>query len=148
MKRHLILSAFLTASCFTRSLKAEEVIKDKSPDGKFALQIKQTESGNSAQVIELSSKRALIDLGEIGTAAENEIKLVWSTDSKRAATFNEYKKDHVTAVYFRDGDQFREVALPEFPICGEAKDRDPKNLTMVYFHLEPMYWSSPNVLVL
>jgi hypothetical protein len=141
--RLLPLSIFILG-CFVASAEEKEIIKDKSPDGKFAVRVKETDSGSSAQVIELSTKRAVIDLGETGNA--EEVNLVWSVDSRHAAFSN--GNTGVSGVYFRDGDQFREVALPDFPTCGEAKDQDPKNLSTVYLPPKPTYWVSSNVLAL
>ena len=144
MKTKLLATIVLILGCFVAAAEEKEIIKDKSPDGKFAVRVKETDSGSSAQVIELSTKRAVIDLGETGNA--EEVNLVWSVDSRHAAFSN--GNTGVSGVYFRDGDQFREVALPDFPTCGEAKDQDPKNLSTVYLHPKPTYWVSSNVLAL
>src|SRR6266542_852869 len=130
MKTKLLATIVLILGCFVAAAEEKEIIKDKSPDGKFAVRVKETDSGRSAQVIELSTKRAVIDLGETGNA--EEVNLVWSVDSRHAAFSN--GNTGVSGVYFRDGDQFREVALPNYPTCGEAKDQDPKNLSTVYLH--------------
>ena len=144
MKTKLLATIVLILGCFVAAAEEKEIIKDKSPDGKFAVRVKETDSGSSAQVIELSTKRAVIDLGETGNA--EEVNLVWSVDSRHAAFSN--GNTGVSGVYFRDGDQFHEVALPDFPTCGEAKDQDPKNLSTVYLHPKPTYWVSSNVLAL
>jgi hypothetical protein len=40
-----LLASILVATSFVPSLRAEEIIKDKSPDGKFALRIHKGEEG-------------------------------------------------------------------------------------------------------
>ena len=52
MRIVVLLAPALAASCFVSSLKAEEVIKDKSPDGKLALQIHNGEEGWGAAIVQ------------------------------------------------------------------------------------------------
>src|SRR6266568_7616522 len=108
MKIHLILSAFLTASCFTPLLEAEEVIKDKSPNGKFALRLTHGEEGWDTAIIDAKTKKKVVDLEVVATSGDRErlawvarvdtfriedyakdARLVWSNDSQRVAYFNE-----------------------------------------------------------
>jgi hypothetical protein len=67
-------------------LKAEDVIKDKSPDGKFALRIRKGEEGWEAAIIEVRTKKTLVDLDVYGDFVEN-MGLLWSKDSNRVAHF-------------------------------------------------------------
>jgi hypothetical protein len=54
----LVASAFvLIANCFGSSLNAEEMIKNKSPDGKFALQLTHGEEGWETAIVALPSKK-------------------------------------------------------------------------------------------
>jgi hypothetical protein len=69
-----------------------------------------------------------------------DAKLVWSNDSKRVAYFNEDRDEHTMSVYFRNGETFEEVALPELPRCNEIKDEDPKDLHTVSYELTPESW--------
>lgn len=69
MRIAVLLASALAASCFVSSLKAEEVIKDKSPDGKLALQVYNSEEGLGAAIVDVRTKKALIDLDVYGTSA-------------------------------------------------------------------------------
>ena len=54
----LVASAFvLMARCFVSSLNAEKMIKNKSPDGKFALRLIHGERGWETSIVELPSKK-------------------------------------------------------------------------------------------
>lgn len=156
----LVASAFvLIANCFVSSLNAEEMIKNKSPDGKFALRLIHGEEGWETSIVELPSKKKIIDLEVVATSGDHErrawvasvdtfriedyakdAKLVWSNDSQRVAYFNEDRDEHTMSVYFRNGKTFEEVALSELPRCNEIKDEDPKDLHTVWYKLTPESW--------
>ncbi len=57
MRIAVLLASDLAASCFVSSLKAEEVIKDKSPDGKLALQVYNSEEGLGAAIVDVRTKK-------------------------------------------------------------------------------------------
>jgi len=80
MRARLTFAFVLMANCCVPLLGAEEVIKDKSPDGKFALVISGNEYYPEAALIELGTKRKLVDLGSVGFF-RHDTKLVWSADS-------------------------------------------------------------------
>lgn len=142
-----------------QTLKAEEIIKDKSPDGKFALRLIHGEEGWETSIVELPSKKKIIDLEVVTTSGDHErrawvasvdtfriedyakdAKLVWSDDSQRVAYFNEDRDEHTMNVYFRHGDTFEEAPLPEIPRCDEIKDENPKDLRTVWYKLTPESW--------
>jgi hypothetical protein len=136
--RTIALASILIANCFVSLLKAEEIIKDKSPDGKFALQLIQGNDGWDAAIVELPTKKKLTE-----PEAAGDVKLVWSKDSRRVAHFNPHRTGMLPGtmrIYFRSGSKFEEVALPEIPRCNEIKDQDPKNLNKVHFTEEPTHW--------
>jgi hypothetical protein len=156
----LVACAFvLIANCFVSSLNAEEMIKDKSPDGKFALRLIHGEEGWETSIVELPSKKKIIDLEVIATSGDHErrawvasvdtfriedyakdARLLWSNDSQRVTYFNEDRDEHTMSVYFRNGDTFEEVTLPEIPRCDEIKGEDPKNLDTVWYKTTPEAW--------
>jgi hypothetical protein len=123
------------------SLQAEEIIKDKSPDGKFALRIE----GWDTEIIESATKKKVIDLENL---PGHDATLIWSGDSQRVAYFNESLELHTTTVYYRKGSTFAEIPLPEFPRCDEVKDKDPKELRTVFYTVMPKYWQDSGALFL
>ena len=120
------------------------MIKDKSPDGKFALRMTPGKEGWDTEIIETGTKKKVIDLenqevsgdearvdyatrtqqpiGTYGHAAT----LLWLGNSQRVAYFNESRDRHATSVYSRKDSSFTEIPLPEFPRCDEVKDKDSK----------------------
>jgi hypothetical protein len=156
-----LLAPILAALGVISSLQAEEkeIIKDKSPDKKFALRMTHGEEGWDTSIVELPSKKKIIDLEVVATSGDHErrawvasvdtfriedyakdARLVWSNDSQRVAYFNEDRDEHTMSVYFRNGDTFEEVALPEIPRCDEIKGEDPKNLDTVWYKTTPEAW--------
>jgi hypothetical protein len=145
MRTVALLTSILVAASFVPSLKGEEVIKDKSPDGKFALVISGNEYYPEAALIELGTKRTLVDLGSVGFY-RHDTKLVWSADSQRVACFTPNHAERTT-VYFRNGSNFEQAALPEIPRCGEAKGRDSKDVELVSLDLSPVRWLESGALI-
>jgi hypothetical protein len=145
------------------SLQAEgkEIIKDKSPDGKFALRLIHGEEGWDTEIIETATKKKVIDLESVALSGDkdrivwmsdssepverygNEATLIWSRDSQRVAYYNSDRRNRTMSVYFRNGSTFEEVALPEFPKCDEIKNQD---VEIVHFGVKPIYWMDSGAL--
>ena len=104
-------AVILIGTCLVPSLKAKDIIRDKSPDGKFALRITKEDEGWGAAIINLKSKEDVMGL-EIYQNFTEEAHLVWSKDSQRAAYFEPDRRGGRTTVYFRKGSVFEEVSLP------------------------------------
>jgi hypothetical protein len=124
MKRISLLTSILIAISFLPSIRAEEVIKDKSPDGTVALRIQYSEndSGNvETGLIELSTHKVLLDLNGPGRPYVNDAKLVWSGNSQRVAFFEPSRRGGLTRVFFRNGGSFQEVELPTLPAPKTTK---------------------------
>jgi hypothetical protein len=145
MRARLTFAFVLMANCCVPLLGAEEVIKDKSPDGKFALVISGNEYYPEAALIELGTKRKLVDLGSVGFF-RHDTKLVWSADSQRVACFTPNRAERTT-VYFRKDSNFEEGALPEIPRCGEAKGQDGKDVELVSLDVSPVRWLESGALI-
>lgn len=98
------------------------VIKDKSPDGKFALRLTPGEEGWDTAIIDAKTKNKIIDLENIAVTGDEvrsdwmrrggyqsledygkDATLFWSNDSQRVAYFNESRDEHTSSVYFRNG---------------------------------------------
>src|SRR5438552_3429719 len=100
-------AVILIASCIVPSLEAKDLIKDKSPDGKFALRIHKGEEGWEAAIIEMRTKETLVDLDVYVNFVE-DMRLLWSKDSKRVAHFEPDRRGGTTHIYFRNGSKFEE----------------------------------------
>lgn len=161
MRAIALLASILIASSLVASLKAEEIIKDKSPDRKFALRMTHDEEGWDTEIIETATKKKVIDLESVAVSGDkdrivsmsdssepverygNEATLIWSRNSQRVAYYNLHRLNHTMSVYFRNGSSFEEVSLPEFPKCDEIKNQD---VEIVHFGVKPIYWMDSGAL--
>jgi hypothetical protein len=118
MRRITLLASILVAASFVPLLQAEEIIKDKSPDGKFALRMTHGEEGWEVAIVDLRTKKSVVDLDVYGNFVE-DMRLLWSKDSKRVAHFEPDRRGGTTHIYFRNGSKFEEVQFPsgEVPEC-------------------------------
>ena len=112
------LAVILIGNCLVPSLQAKDIVRDKSPDGKFALQIAKEDEGWGAAIINLKNNEEVIGL-EIYQNFTEQAHLVWSKDSQRVAYFEPDRRGGSTTVYFRKGSEFEEISLPygNFPEC-------------------------------
>lgn len=125
MKTKPLATIVLILGCFVATAEEKEIIRDKSPDGKSALRLTHGEEGWETAIVELPSKKKILDLEVLATSGDHErqawvasvdtfqiedyakdAKLVWSGDSRRVAYFNENRDKHTMSVYFRNGDTF------------------------------------------
>ena len=70
-------AVILIGNCLVPSLQAQDIIKDKSPDGKFALRITKDDMGGSAAIIGLKDNGLVATLETYQNYTE-EAHLVWS----------------------------------------------------------------------
>ena len=143
------LIAAFGALLIVSSLQAgdKDIIRDKSPDGKFALRISKDEGGGSAAIIDIKSKDEVVTL-EIYQNYTEEAHLVWSKDSQRVAYFEPDRKGGSTTVYFRKGSIFEEVSLPEIPECANPAKQGETRVKRGETTISPQKWSSSDTLVL
>jgi hypothetical protein len=147
-----LFGVILLANWLVPSLEAKDIIRDKSPDGKFALRITKEEEGWGAAIINLKSKQDVVGL-EIYQNFTEDAHLVWSKDSQRVAYFEPDRRGGSTTVYFRKGSEFKEVSLPygDFPACEEkpsGNDSGDKYLKTIEFTTRPEKWLPSGDLVL
>ena len=114
------LIAALGALFIVSSLQAhdKEIIKDKSPDGRFALRITKKEEGWSAAIIDLKGKDDVVGLEIYENQDDSFIEqghLVWSKDSQRVAYFEPDRRGGSTTVYFRLAPALNDWSCPMFP---------------------------------
>jgi hypothetical protein len=156
-----LLASIVIALGVASWLQAEEVIKDKSPDKKFALRMTHSEEGWDTEIIETATKKKVIDLESVALSGDkdrivwmsdssepverygDEATLIWSRDSQRVAYYNLHRRNRTMSVYFRNGSSFEELSLPEFPKCYEIKNQD---VEIVHFGVKPIYWMDSGAL--
>ncbi len=149
--RRLLVAIFLVSqlslSFAAAADEPKEIIRDKSPDGKFALEITGENGGWSAAIIDLKTKGAVVDL-EIYQNFTEEAHLVWSKDSQRVAYFEPDRRGGGTTVYFRNGDKFEETALPDFPECKKPAHKGASYIKTIESTSQAQKWLSSGALVL
>ena len=143
-------AVILIATCLVPSLEAKDVIKDKSPDGKFALRIHKGEEGWEAAIINLRTKEAVADLDVYGNYVEN-MRLLWAKNSNRVAHFEPDRRGGTTYIYFRNGSKFEEVEFPsaELPECHKniTGEEEKKYVKTTEFTESPKAWLKSGALV-
>jgi hypothetical protein len=128
--------------------KGEEMIKDKSPNGKFSLRIAKGEEDWEAAIIDARTKKTVLDLEAYG-AYVKEARLVWSNDSQRVAYFSPSRRGGTATIYFRNGSAFSEIELPGLSTCEEnssAQDGD-KYVKTTASNIVPKKWLKSGALV-
>jgi hypothetical protein len=149
MKTFSISCALLLTSALY--LTAGEHIYCKSPDGKFALRIWKGEEGWEAAIVDVRTKKSVVDLDVYGNYVEGA-RLVWSKDSKRVAHFEPDRRGGTTHIYFRNGSKFEEVPFPsgEVPEChGNLTAEEAKKFVKTTDATEsPKAWLRSGALVI
>ena len=142
-----MLSAFVLtfiASCLTPSLEAEDIIRDKSPDGNFALRIHLPKE---LSIVNLITKERVLELDCNCRGYEDNAKLVWFSDSQRVACYVPHQHGGGTQVYFRRGSSFEEVQLPSIPNLPFPRRGSPDEQALTSIS-EPIRWLKSGALVL
>jgi len=156
MKNQLILGlnlsfvGWLSICLLAESAEPKDIIRDKSPDGKFALRITKDDMGGSAAIICLKDNGELATLETYQNYTE-EAHLVWSKDSQRVAYFEPDRRGGSTTVYFRIGSKFEEVELPssDFPECKHSTaSEDATHVKTIGATTKPQKWLSSGALAL
>jgi hypothetical protein len=125
--------------CSSISARADEQLKSRSPNGKFAMR-----SGDISELIDVKSGKAVIDLQEVSESWAKDSKLLWSPDSKYFAHFSADRRGGSTTIYRQKGDaEFEQISMPEFPDCEKANVGKEFETT-----LEPKRWLNATTLVL
>ena len=150
MKILLTIAVVAFATSFSR---ADDQIRDTSPDGKFAMLLTQKEEGGvKIQLIEVSSRKAVLDLAESGAPHAKDCKLLWAPDSQRVAFYEAVQRGGATTVYFRDDTGFTESPLPELGGCATAaqkKELKAKGvLKFIEYNAMPKEWLKSGALVI
>jgi hypothetical protein len=144
MKALSTFLALLLWGCFAARINADDETTGKSPDGQFALG--HPADGNLA-IVETRTHRVAADLGPDAF----ETYLLWSADSQRVAYFNENAETMVgsTRVFFRRGQAFDEIELPELPAPKPSAPAAPDaSHEQTVRRVEPIRWLKSSELVL
>ncbi len=113
----------------------------------------QEEGGVKIQLIEVSSRKVVLDLAEIGHFGPHaeDCKLLWARDSQRFAFYEANPRGGDTAVYFRNESGFTESPLPELGDCATAaqkKELKAQGLNKsIEYNTEPKEWLKSGALV-
>jgi len=131
---------------FTCMALAGDVIKYRSPDGKFGMLLSETEGelGITIKLIEISSRKIVLDLADSGHPYSDGSKLLWSPDSTKVAFLEGDRRGGSTTVYRRSGDMFEKIVLPETPDCKNKKNIGKEFAVGVV----PKRWIGSNTLLL
>jgi hypothetical protein len=146
-KRLLFLSiSFVIALSIAR---ADDAIRFPSPDGKFAmLLVEQEKAQVKIQLIEVNSRKVVLDLADSGHPHSDDCKLLWTPDSQRVAFFEANRRGGDTTVYFRNDSGFSEVHLPELPSCQtRAKKNESGIFKGIESNIAPKEWLKTGALV-
>jgi len=110
------------------------------------------EGGVKIQLIEVSSRKAVLDLAESGAPHAKDCKLLWAPDSQRVAFYEAVQRGGATTVYFRDDTGFTESPLPELGGCATAaqkKELKAKGvLKFIEYNAVPKEWLKSGALVI
>jgi hypothetical protein len=152
MRSLALLAVVLTSNFLVPSIEAKDIIRDKSPDGEFALEITKEDEGWAAAIINVKTNQNVVGL-DIYQNFTEDAHLVWSSDSQRVAFFEPDRRGGSTTVYFRKGSSFDEISLAEldFPDCEEKaseQDSNDKFLKAIESTTKPVKWLSSGELLL
>ncbi len=138
-KNNTYLFCILYFGAFLSVALAEDLIKYRSPDGKFGMRL-----GDISGIVDIKSGKTVLELEEVSGFWAKDSKLLWSPDSKYFAHFSADRRGGSTTVYRRKGDAgFDQVALPDFPDCEKTNVGKQFEAS-----LEPRRWSNATTLVL
>ena len=154
MKRFLLIGVSALAGNLYSSSWADDATKFPSPDGNFAMLLTEDEkeAGHvKIQLIEVSSRKVVLDLAVSGHPYSEDCKLLWSPDSQRFAFYEARRRGGDTTVYFRSDSGFTESPLPELADCATAaqnKELKAHGLSKsIEYKTEPKEWLKSAALV-
>src|SRR5438552_6836287 len=130
------------------SLFADEYVKSKSPDGKFALRVTREDQQpfrQGAAIVEAKTRKVILDL-DTNKVFDPEAKLLWSSDSQWVAyvtRIDEETRSAATRVFVRNGSSFNELKLPELPTPRVSSLAESEKHSI---RTKPIRWSKPGSL--
>lgn len=155
MKGFLLIVVSALAVNLCSSSWADDETKFPSPDGKFAMLLTedQKEAGRvKIELIDVDSRKVVLDLADSGHPHSQHCKLLWSPDSQRFAFYEAHRRGGDTTVYFRNESGFAESRLPELGGCATATEKKELKAKGVHKFIEadtaPKEWLKSGALVL
>jgi hypothetical protein len=155
MKMFLAIGIAVLAANSPFWSRADNQIRDPSPDGEFAMLLtedRKEEGRVKIQLIEVSSGKVLLDLADSGQPHAGHCKLLWSPNSERFAFYEARHRGGDTTVYFRNESGFAESPLPELGGCATASQKKELEGKGVHKFIEadtvPKEWLKSGALVL
>jgi hypothetical protein len=130
--------------------RADEQVRDASPDGKFAMLVTQPEEGGvKIQLIEVSSRMVVLDVAEISHFGPNaeDYQVLWAPDSQRFAFYEPNRRGGETTVYFRNESGFTESPMPELGSCATAAQKKELVNKVIESDTTPKEWLKSGALV-
>jgi hypothetical protein len=132
--------------------QSAEVLRARSPDGKFALQIrcepeyaKAEEIPGSAvesvSLVSLPDKTEAAPLDDDAQGCYNDLTVLWSADSQWCAFYSKTNRVGYTTVYRRKDGAFTKAAGSEQLFVPNKVDKKNE-------HILPIQWLKPGVLLL
>jgi membrane-bound inhibitor of C-type lysozyme len=123
---------------------AGDKLRDRSPDGQFALSVKdESDEEVSITLVDTKTHKLVEKLSDSGHSYSDTAHIVWSPDSKRFAYSEENRKSITVQLYIRKDSGFEEVELPDIPECDH-----PGSNGFVLDLLTPKRWPKPDTLIL
>ena len=140
------------AACFAAAFilalplgaSAGEKVKNRSPDGQFAMSLQDAEEHEvRITLVETKTRKFVLKLSDSGHPYSDACRILWSPDSKRFAFYEEDRKHNWTSLYTRKDSSFEQVDLPDLPECDH-----PGLEGFIISNLTPKSWAKPDTLVL
>jgi hypothetical protein len=149
MKKFLTIALLAFATTLSR---ADDQLKDFSPDGKSTMLLTEKEEGGvKIRLIEAGSHKVIIDLALSGHPYIDDCKILWAPDSQRFAFCQARHRGGDTTVYFRNDAGFTESPLPELAGCATAAEKKELRAQGVLKFIEgntaPKEWLKSGALV-
>jgi len=108
-KKNTYLFCILYFGAFICVALAGDLIKYRSPNGKFGMRL----AGDISEIVDIKSGNTALELEEVSGSWAKDSKLLWSPDSKYFAHFSADRRGGSTTVYRQEGEAaFDQVALP------------------------------------
>ena len=144
MKLLILLTVAWSLACsgWAENAKLEFI----SPNGKYAVRKGEDAAGmKTFTLVSVKTGERLIELDSLGNPYSNDFKLIWASDSQRAATFSPDRRGGWTHLFVHEGDTLREIELPAMPELKWKGRAEAKTVTAARI---PVRWSKTNVLLI
>jgi len=151
MTKTTVAVALLTACVLRALIASEPEISDRSPDKKYALWQQHADKQpylGDVKLIESKTREPVLTLDQ--QVEPFSKKLLWSKDSQRFVYFNDasFGEGGFVKVFFRNGDSFSEVKLPDLPAPPQPATTANTDRVEPRTRVEPLRWTDRGELIL